>query len=157
MLLWDFLQWRSVLRSLGLGGMCYHPPHGACNHQQGGASSPTKGGERQRIGNCSLRLLRRHMDQPQLHVSAPLQALCNHSSITHFFCSVPPYLDIYYVMWLFLGRDKHLLTPDRTLTTDQRNDSIKIQLGEPVSLLGLHKRVWVSSYSRGTDDAAGAD
>lgn len=45
--------------------------------------------------------------------------------------------------------NKRLLTPDTEITTDQSNDTIKFQLGEPVSLLltnGLLVGVWVRGY-----------
>jgi hypothetical protein len=41
---------------------------------------------------------------------------------------------------LFLGRHEHLLALDKELTTDQSKDTIKVQLGEPMSFIGITPR-----------------
>lgn len=40
----------------------------------------------------------------------------------------------------------YLLIPDRVRMADQSNVNIKVQLGEPLLLLGLFSRAWVRDY-----------
>lgn len=53
---------------------------------------------------------------------------------------------------LFGARDKQTSShPDREPTTDQSNNTAKVQLHEPMNLLGLITRIWVTDTSRNRD------